>query len=168
VLGVNWDSAVAYCRWLSAKTSKTYRLPTEAEFEKAARGTDQRRYPWGNEIDHSYANFVGASAFDTGQLVGYYDGSKRGDLQTHNNASPYGAFDLAGNVMEWCSDWYGREYYGISPRKNPQGPATGAYRVLRGGTFFEEPFDLRASARSAAWPSFQSHRMIGFRPVREP
>jgi formylglycine-generating enzyme required for sulfatase activity len=99
VLGVNWDSAVAYCRWLSAKTGKTYRLPTEAEWEKAARGADQRRYPWGNQIDHSYANFVGAAPFDTGQLVGFYDGSMRGDLQTHNNASPYGAFDMAGNVI---------------------------------------------------------------------
>ncbi|HWC97514.1 MAG TPA: formylglycine-generating enzyme family protein [Candidatus Sulfopaludibacter sp.] len=168
VLGVNWDAAVAYCRWLSAKTGKTYRLPTEAEWEKAARGTDQRRYPWGNDIDHSYANFVGAAAFDTGSRVGSYDGSKQGDLQTHKNASPYGAFDMAGNVMEWCQDWYGRDYYAVSPRKNPQGPATGAYRVLRGGTFFEETFDLRSAARSAAWPSFQAHRMVGFRAVREP
>jgi formylglycine-generating enzyme required for sulfatase activity len=169
VLGVNWDSAVAYCRWVSAKTGKTYRLPTEAEWEKAARGTDQRRYPWGNEIDRSYANYVGAGGnFDTGSRVGFYDGSNRGDQQTHNNASPYGALDMAGNVMEWCQDWYSRDYYNSSPRKNPQGPATGAYRVLRGGTFFEETFDLRSAARSAAWPSFQAHRMVGFRPVREP
>jgi formylglycine-generating enzyme required for sulfatase activity len=167
VLGVNWDSAVAYCRWVSVKTGKTYRLPTEAEWEKAARGTDQRRFPWGNEIDHSYANFVGASAFDTGQLVGFYDGTKRGPFQTHSNASPYGAFDMAGNVMEWCQDWYARDYYGASPRKDPKGPATGAYRVLRGGTFFMESFDLRSASRTAAWPSFQGHRMIGFRAARE-
>lgn len=168
VLGVNWDSAVAYCRWLSAKTGKTYRLPTEAEWEKAARGTDQRRYPWGNTIDRSRANYTGAQAFDTGLPVGYYDGSRRGDLQTASNASPYGAFDMAGNVMEWTADWYGRDYYASSPRKNPTGPTTGAYRVLRGGTFFLEPFDLRSAARTAAWPSFQAHRMVGFRPVREP
>jgi formylglycine-generating enzyme required for sulfatase activity len=168
VLGVNWDSAVAYCRWLSGKTGKTYRLPTEAEWEKAARGTDQRRYPWGNTIDHSYANFVGAQPFDTGQIAGFYDGSTRGDLQTHRNASPYGAFDMAGNVMEWVSDWYSRDYYSASPRKNPKGPATGAYRVLRGGTFFLDAFNLRTYARSAAWPSFQAHRMVGFRAVREP
>jgi formylglycine-generating enzyme required for sulfatase activity len=168
VLGVNWDSAVAYTNWLSAKTGKTYRLPTEAEWEKAARGADQRRYPWGNSIDHSYANYVGAQPFDTGSVVGFYDGTKRGDLQTHSNASPYGAFDMAGNVMEWCLDWYSRDYYTVSPKKNPKGPENGAYRVLRGGTFFEDAFDLRTYARTAAWPSLQSHRMIGFRVAREP
>ena len=168
VLGVNWDSAVAYCKWLSAKTGKVYRLPTEAEWEKAARGTDGRRYPWGNSIDPSYANYVGAQRFDTGMTVGTYDGSKHGELQTHNGASPYGAFDMAGNVMEWCSDWYSRDYYAASPKKNPKGPAAGVYRVVRGGTFFEDGFDLRTYARTAAWPSFQSHRMTGFRAVREP
>ncbi|MFN0103454.1 MAG: formylglycine-generating enzyme family protein [Bryobacteraceae bacterium] len=166
VLGVNWDAATAYCNWLSAKTGKKYRLPTEAEWEKAARGTDQRRFPWGNTIDHSYANFAGAQRFDTGQFVGYYDGSKRGDLQTHNGASPYGAMDMAGNVMEWCQDWYSRNYYAESPKKNPQGPAKGAYRVLRGGSFFFESQDLRSYARSGAWPSFQAFRMVGFRAAR--
>lgn len=168
VLGVNWDSATAYCNWLSAKTGKKYRLPTEAEWEKAARGTDQRRFPWGNTIDHSYANYAGASAYDTGAAVGFYDGSKRGEIQTKSNASPFGAFDMAGNVMEWCQDWYSRTYYASSPRRNPKGPEKGAYRVVRGGSFFMDPLDLRVYARSAAWPSLQGHRMLGFRAVREP
>ena len=168
VIGVNWDGAVAYSKWLSAKTGKTYHLPTEAEWEKAARGTDQRRFPWGNTIDHSYANYVGAQPFDTVLPAGYYDGSKRGDLQTHSNASPYGAFDMAGDLMEWCLDWYARDFYSVAPRKNPKGPETGVYRVMRGGTFFEDSFELRTYARTAAWPSVQSHRMIGFRLVREP
>jgi formylglycine-generating enzyme required for sulfatase activity len=166
--GVNWDSAVAYCNWLSAKTGQTYRLPTEAEWEKAARGTDQRRYPWGNEIDHSVANFVGAQAYDTGLPVGFFDGSRRGDIQTRSNASPYGVLDMAGNVMEWTADWYSRDYYSVSPRFNPKGPETGAYRVVRGGAFNLDPSELRTYARTAAWPSFQGHRMIGFRAVREP
>ena len=97
---MNWDSATAYCAWLSAKTGKKYRLPTEAEWEKAARGTDQRRYPWGNVIDHSYANFVGSASFDTGQVPGFYDGAKHGDLQTHSNASPYGVFEPSFNLVQ--------------------------------------------------------------------
>ena len=157
VLGVNWDAATAYCAWLSAKTGKRYRLPTEAEWEKAARGTDARRYPSGDSVTRSQANYVGAQAFDTVMPVGSYAGS----------ASPYGAFDMAGNVMEWCQDWYDRDYYSMSPRKNPKGPASGAYRVVRGGSFFVEVFDLRTTSRSMAWPSFQAHRMIGLRPVRE-
>jgi formylglycine-generating enzyme required for sulfatase activity len=157
VLGVNWDSAVAYCNWLSAKTGKKYRLPTEAEWEKAARGTDQRRFPWGNEINHTFANYVETAKFDTGMKVGSFP----------TGASPYGAMDMAGNVMEWCSDWYSRDYYASSPGKNPKGPATGAYRVVRGGSFFVEAFDVRTYARSAAWPSFQALRMLGFRIARE-
>lgn len=158
VLGVNWDSAVAYCNWVSAKTGKKYRLPTEAEWEKAARGTDQRRFPWGNEIERADANYVGTQAFDTGMKVGSFP----------KGVSPYGAFDMAGNVFEWCSDWYSRDYYSVSPKKNPKGPATGAYKVVRGGSFFLEAADMRSYGRSAAWPSFQSHRMIGFRAAREP
>ncbi len=168
VIGVNWDSATAYCHWLSSKTGKTYRLPTEAEWEKAARGADQRRYPWGNSIDRSNANYVGGQEYGTVRESGFYDGSRRGELQTRSNASPYGAFDMTGNLMEWCQDWYSRDYYSVSPRKNPKGPPAGAYKVLRGGSFFVDAFDLRAYSRSAAWPSFQSHRMIGFRVVREP
>jgi formylglycine-generating enzyme required for sulfatase activity len=168
VLGVNWDSATAYANWLSARTGRKYRLPTEAEWEKAARGADQRKYPWGNTITRAHANYVGSQAFDTGRPVGFFDGSLRGELQTQNNASPYGALDMAGNVMEWVQDWYSRDYYASSPRKNPKGPDTGAYRVLRGGTFFLEAFELRSYARTAAWPSLQAHRMIGFRLVREP
>ncbi len=156
VLGVNWDAAVAYCNWLSAKTGKKYRLPTEAEWEKAARGTDQRKYPWGNDIDPSKTNYVQDANFVTAKPVGSYE-----------FPSPYGVYDMTGNVMEWCSDWYDKDYYKVSPRKNPKGPETGAYRVVRGGTFFMEAQDQRTYLRGAGWPSIQTHRMTSFRPVRE-
>ncbi len=158
VLGMNWDAATAYCHWLSAKTGKKYRLPTEAEWEKAARGTDKRRFPWGNTIDYEHANYAGAQKFDTGKEVGSYP----------KGASPYGVMDMAGNVMEWCSDWYQRDYYKESPKKNPKGPEKGAYRVMRGGSFFFESKDLRTYARSGGWPSLQAWRMLGMRVVREP
>jgi formylglycine-generating enzyme required for sulfatase activity len=164
VSAVTWDQAVAYCRWLSAKTGHEYRLPTEAEWEKAARGTDQRRYPWGNEIDPSCASYKEKPLTP----VDFYDGSKRGDLQTHNSASPYGAFDMEGGVFEWCSDWYSPNYYAFSSRKNPPGPAEGAYRVLRGASQYEEAWELRAANRSSGAPSNQNHHLVGFRCVRKP
>ena len=158
VMGVNWDAAVAYCNWVSEKTGKKYRLPTEAEWEKAARGSDGRRFPWGNTIEPEFANYAGPGTFDTAEVVGSYE----------KGASPYGALDMAGNMLEWCQDWYGRDYYSVSPKKNPKGPDDGAYKVLRGGSFFEAGFRLRSYNRQAAWPSFQAYRMVGFRVAREP
>ncbi len=182
VVGVSWFEAAAYCSWLSAVTGSVYRLPTEAEWEKAARGGDyldgdedqqvpnpisQRRYPWGNEIDGSYANYLDSGdPYDNGLTpVGYYEGSVQGDFSTHDNASPYGAYDMAGNVYEWINDYY-EEGYEAGTSTNPQGPEYGSGHVIRGSAFLYETFKQRSAYRGAYYPSFRG-AYIGIRCVRE-
>jgi len=167
VTGISWYEAMAYCAWLSVKTGKTYRLPTEAEWEKAARGTDQRRYPWGNKLKGCYANFYNSGdPHDNGLTpVGYYDGGLYGSFSTQNNSSPYGVYDMAGNVWEWCFDWYNSIYYALSPDRNPTGPPDGKYRVIRGGGWFYSITYLSASSRGFNSPD-NGYLNIGFRCVR--
>jgi formylglycine-generating enzyme required for sulfatase activity len=163
VVNVTWDDAAAFCRWLSKATGRTFRLPTEAEWEKAARGTDGRLYPWGNQWDASRLNCqpTPAAAVGTTTPVGRY--SPDGD-------SPYGAADLSGNVWEWCSDWFDAQVYtrrAAHPVRDPQGPATGPGYAARGGAFNSSPKQVRAAHRNWYYPD-DRRPDLGFRFVVEP
>jgi len=157
VVYVTWSDANTYCTWADR------RLPTESEWEKAASWDDVKGvkniYPWGNTIDCSLANYYDGKKFCTGDTtaVGAYS----------NGKSTYGAFNMAGNVWEWVSDWSNSFYYSESPSSNPQGPQGGSYRVIRGGSWGFSAFDARASNRNGYLPS-DDFDYVGFRCARSP
>jgi formylglycine-generating enzyme len=150
VVGPSWLDALAYCEWLSSATGRRYRLPTEAEWECAARGgLEQKLYPWGDEPLVSLANY--SSRWKKApEAVG----------RAERNA--YGLCDIGANVHEWCADWFGAEYYAVSPERNPQGPATGSRRASRGGSWRHYDKVSRCAARSSIPPEFQ-YADYGFR-----
>ena len=151
------DDALAYCRWLSDALGRVARLPTEAEWEKAARGgTDGQRYPWGDDIDPSRGNYLADPAVK----------NERGTRPTGTYPpNAYGLYDMAGNVWEWVSDWYASDYYSISDSRNPRGPESGSMRIVRGGSWVNEDVGmLRCAYRHQVPPDTYAHS-VGFRIV---
>ena len=154
IVNVSWDDAVAYCHWLSSKTDKHYRLPTEAEWEFAARGgTKSKGYP-----------YSGGTAPDS---VSWFSGKTVGPMHVATKLpNELGFYDMTGNVWEWCSDFYDAGYYGVSDKENPTGPAQGKFYSIRGGAWDIGAKNCRITYRNALAPSSRNHNK-GFRVARD-
>lgn len=162
VVGVSWEDALAYCKWRSEKDGATYTLPSEAQWEKAARGEDSRTYPWGDQPPTK--KHAPTKITEKMPAVGLCELGQ----------SPYGVSDMVGNVWNWCLDWYDKDYYGTAPERNPAGPARGRRKVVRGGNWVflgccsgTPAYALRTTRRNAFHPHLRK-KSIGFRCVRLP
>ena len=150
--GVSWYAAMTYCGWFSRAQEETYRLPTEAEWEKACRGgLDGAEYAWGDEPPSA---------------IPYFGGEWKGPRRVAEwRPNGYGLFNIGDNVHEWCSDWYAEDYYAASPERNPGGPENGTRRVSRGGSWRHQIKASRAAHRSSLPPTY-AYTDYGFRITR--
>ena len=156
VVAVSWFEAVKYCDWLTERAGRSYRLPTEAEWERASRGgREGSLYPWGDEPPQ-----------DRPEYLRRWGGEVRGPLPVGQGGSnAFGIYDLCENVHEWCADWFQADYYSVSPERNPPGPPAGERRASRGGAWRHHVKVSRCAARSSIPPHFQ-YADYGFRVAR--
>jgi formylglycine-generating enzyme required for sulfatase activity len=174
VINVSHNDALAFCGWLSKREGRTYRLPTEAEWEYAAgNGGAHTKYSWGrssgqgvsgNVADETGAKINNWTRSDANIFMGYTDGFGTTAPVGQFSVNTFGLFDMTGNVWEWCGDWYGQDYYASSGATNPTGPSTGSYRVLRGGSWNDSPQFSRVAYRNSPAPSYRAS-IVGFRVV---
>ncbi len=161
---VSWYGAKAYCDWVDG------RLPTEAEWEYAAKGESNNIYPWGNEFKGNLVNYRDSTFnFDNmGKDTSFSDGySEWAPVSSyHAGASWCGALNMAGNIHEWVSDWYSVDYYSISPKDNPKGPKNGTLKIGKGGSWYDPSWHVRCSYRKVLTPSSARMHWIGFRCVK--
>ena len=154
VVGVSWREAVRYCEWLTACSGRRFRLPTEAEWERAARGeTDGALYPWGDTPPESLPTYAARCR---------QQWTKGPEPVGRAEANSFGLYNMCDNVHEWCGDWFDANYYAVSPDRNPRGPETGTRRVSRGGSWRHHIKISRCAARSSIPPEFQ-YADYGFR-----
>lgn len=162
VVEVSWYGAKAYCEF------RGDRLPTEAEWEKAARGTDGRPYPWGDSFEQGQVNFCDVNCDQDWSNSAFDDGyAATAPVATYpSGTSPYGVYDMAGNVFEWVGDWYAANYYSISPSENPDGPSSGGARSVRGGSWASVGGDLSRTANRGRQEPTHTGDTHGFRCAR--
>ena len=164
IVGISWHDASAYCDWLSKKNGFHFKLPTEAQWEKAARGTDGRKYPWGNhEPYHNGKWYANCRPYGSWEKRGEDGALYTAPVGSYlHGSSPYGLLDMAGNVWEWCSDWYDLDYYKNALKNNPAGPVVGYGRVVRGISWRNWARYLRCANRGSGGPSYRND-YFGFR-----